>query len=143
MKMKYILIAIITIGILAAGYVYVFVLNKEHPDFENLEADFKLSAEDLYTDFASNSEIASKKFNGKMLLLSGPVHDVELVDSLTIAVFIFNEGMFGNEGVRCTFLPSEITFTKPGELAGYQIKGFCSGFNDTDVILEKCSLTKE
>jgi len=142
MNIKTIFIAIATIGLLVGGYVYIFVLNKEHPDFEHLKADYDITAEALYNDFVKDAEGASKKYNGKMIMLSGQVHDIEHVDSLTIAVFIFSEGMFGNEGVRCTFLSSDELINDPSDVINFKIKGFCSGFNDTDVILEKCSLTK-
>jgi len=140
--MKYLLISVLTLSLMLGAYGYFFIWNKAHPDFEKLEADYRLPAEDLYKAFVKNAQLASKKFNGKMIELSGQVHAIEQVDTLTIAVFIFNEGMFGNEGIRCTFLSSEVLIEDPSDISGHVIKGFCSGFNDVDVILEKCSILK-
>ena len=64
-----------------------------------------------------------------------------MVDSLVIAVFVFNQGMFGDEGVRCTMLHGQTKLAANISKGNtVKIKGFCSGYNDTDVILEKCSL---
>ena len=63
--------------------------------------------------------------------------------SLVIVVFEFSQGMFGPEGIRCTLLP-EHNLDANGWKAGGEmlVKGFCTGYNDTDVILEKCILIK-
>ncbi len=122
------------------GYFYI---NKPHPDYENLEAEFKVQADDLYSEFSANTEQASQKYNGRMLAVSGSPDYVETADTMVIAVFVFNEGMFGDEGIRCTMLPDYNKIREsfyPGE--EITLKGFCSGFNGTDVIIEKCSLTK-
>jgi hypothetical protein len=143
--MKYIYIALVFVLIVATGLylAYYFVYNKKHPDFKELKADYTLSSEQLYTEFSDKNEASSLKYNGKMLEVSGQPNRIEVQDTLTIAVYVFNEGMFGDEGVRCTFLSSAAQGIKNiSSLEGYNIKGYCSGFNDVDVILEKCSLVK-
>jgi hypothetical protein len=56
-------------------------------------------------------------------------------------VFVFDEGMFGAEGVRATFLPKYNEKVKNLILgASVTIKGYCTGYNETDVILEKASI---
>jgi len=58
-------------------------------------------------------------------------------------MFVYNKGMFGDEGIRCSFIPKfnnrlkALTYPAPVTL-----KGFCAGYNDTDVILEHCCLLK-
>ena len=141
-RLNYIVVFILIVG-LGLFLAYYFVYNKKHPDFKELKADFSLSSEQLYTEFTSDSEASSIKYNGKMLELSGTANRIEFEDSLTIAVFVYSEGVFGDEGVRCTFLGSVAKEIKdPSSLEGYSIKGYCSGYNDVDVILEKCSLVK-
>jgi len=69
---------------------------------------------------------------------------IETADSLVIAVFVFNQGDFGDEGIRCTMMKKfndEANRLQPdGEII---VKGYCTGFNETDVILEKCSLINQ
>ena len=132
-------ISAITILLAVAAYIWFFVYNKPHRDFERARPDFVLSAEKCYNDFVAGKKI----YTGKVVQISGKNAKFEINDSLTTLVFVFNEGMFGDEGIRCTLLPRygkkvhEIDFSKPVTL-----KGFCSGFNDTDVILESCSIVE-
>lgn len=143
MKKSVIVLLIFVLLLGAASYVYFFVYNKEHPEYAKLEPDFTLEARALYDEFSANSEQSSKKYNGKMILITGTPDRIEQVDSLVIAVFAFNEGMFGAEGMRCTFLPGVAQgINGLDDLQDKQIKGYCTGFNDIDVILENCSLTK-
>jgi len=132
------------VGIIAALLVYKFVYNKQHPDYENVAADFNLPAQFLYNSFRENKENAAIKYNGKMICLTGKLSKIETADSLVIAVFVFNQGDFGDEGVRCTMLrkfnESAGKLQPDGEL---KVKGYCTGFNDTDVILEKCSIVNQ
>jgi len=106
-----------------------------------MDAAFSLPAKELYTAYTTNKTESEKKFNGKVIALTGTLKKIETTDSLVIAVFVFNQGVFGNEGIRCTFLPKLNDLGKkllPD--TEIKLKGFCTGFNDTDVILEKCSM---
>lgn len=139
---KKIIFILIAVAVITGIYVYKFVINKEHPDFAELKADYSIEARQLYNEFVENADASASKYNGKMIELSGDVSSIETSDSLLIAVYVFNEGMFGDEGLRCTFLKESAGNIKDvADLKNKKIKGFCSGFNDTDVILEKCSLT--
>lgn len=139
-----IILVLAAIGIVVAVMVYKFYINKPHPDFENLPADFKLKAEVLYNDYISDKAAADLKYNGKIVELSGKVSTIETADTLVVAVFVFKQGDFGDEGIRCTMLPKYNEETKKiAAGTDVKIKGFCSGYNETDVILEKGSLVKE
>lgn len=136
-----ILLILFVIGLVAAVLVYVFVYNKSHPDYEKMKPDYTLSASELYNSFKVNTTDSETKYNGKAIVVSGTLAKVESTDSLVIAVFVFNQGMFGDEGIRCTMLKKFNEKTKnllPGSV--YNIKGYCTGFNDSDVILEQCSI---
>ena len=138
-----IIIALSVIGIIAAGLGYKFVYNKPHRDFEKAKPDFTLEAKELYYNFKNTRSESEQKYNGTVILISGLIKSVEISDSLVIAVFAFEEGMFGDEGIRCTMLPrynEPVKSLKPD--AEIKLKGFCSGYNETDVILEKCTLLK-
>ncbi len=133
------ILVLISVGVLI-GYFYI---NKPHPDYETMEAKYKLKARELYDIFYNSPKIASGTYNGKIIQITGTPDNIETTDSLVIAVFAYNKGMFGDEGIRCIMLPDyndiKDTFS-PGQKIS--LKGFCSGYNDTDVILEKCSIIK-
>jgi hypothetical protein len=138
-----ILIGLVIIGIIGALLIYFFVINKPHTDYEKAKADFSFPAKELFDLYKTNKTDAEKKYNGKVLQLTGSVSKIDQTDSLTIIVFVFGEGMFGDEGIRCTMLPkfTEMSSSlQPG--SNTVVKGYCTGYNDTDVILEKCSICK-
>ena len=135
-------IALALIGIIAAGLGYKFVYNKPHKDYEIAKADFSLTCQELFSDYQNNKHVAEQNFNGKVIEISGFLDKIETPDSMTIAVFVLSNGMFGDEGIRCTMLPnhSENIMSYAGKEV--KIKGYCTGYNDTDVILEKCSIVE-
>lgn len=136
-----IFIGLVLIGIIAAGLGYKFIYNKPHKDYAKAKAEFSLTSEELFAEYQNNRQAAEQKFNGKVIKISGMLNNVETPESMTIAVFVMQEGMFGDEGIRCTILPNFAE--KIISLAGKEVilKGYCTGYNDTDVILEKCSIT--
>ncbi len=127
--------------IMTAAYIWFFVYNKPHQDYAKADADFILSAEECYNQFSTGLEIASQ-YTGKVIQIEGIPSLIETDGSMVIVVFTFNQGMFGDEGIRCTMLPDfqsrarELNIEKK-----VSIKGYCTGYNGTDVILEQCSLT--
>lgn len=142
MKRVYIIVIVLVLagGILAAVLI-TRQINKSHPDYETLAPEYELSAADLFFEFKSDRATAEQKYNGSMVTISGKVRRVENVDTLSIAVFVFEKGMFGEEGIRCTMLGKENAHKVKSIVRNrfIDIKGFCTGFNDTDIILEKCT----
>lgn len=136
-----VLLSLAVVGVLAAIAVYFFVYNKPHVNYEKAEPEITIRADDLFFEFVSNPEEAGQKYNGKVLQINGMLDDIESSEEMTFAVFAFSEGMFGKEGVRCSMLNAhakELKSTNVGvELT---IKGYCTGFTGTDVILEHGSI---
>lgn len=138
MMIKKVVLALLATGVLVGAYVYFFMLNKSHPDYENLEADLNISAIELYKDCQNGNAL---KYTGKILEVYGTPTHVETADTRIILVYVYNEGLFGPEGIRATLLPDfnektiEVDLSQP-----ILIKAYCTGFNDTDVILEKASI---
>jgi lysyl-tRNA synthetase class II len=120
-------------GIIAAVLGYFFIYNKPHPDYEHLKADFMMQTQAMFDEFAADNNAANQKYNGKMIELTGPITRMEITDSLTTAVFVFRQGDFGDEGIRCTVLPKFM------ELAQNLQPGYCTGYTG-DVIFEQCSI---
>lgn len=136
-----ILLALVIVGVIGGIAGYVFVYNKPHPDFEKKKPDHSLTASELFESYRNDQQAASKKYNGKVLEVSGFVTSVETSGDMVIAIFGLDEGMFGVEGVRVTMLPNHQEPIKDHDLSEQiTLKGFCSGFNDPDVIIEKGSV---
>lgn len=128
-------------GILAALYTWFFVYNKPHPDYENLEAEYQFPSEQLYTNYKENSANTNAKYTGKMISIKGKLDYIENTEQQTILVFVFDHGLFGDEGIRCSILENYKVKAKslePG--TEVNVKGFCTGYNETDVIIEKCTV---
>ena len=136
-----IILGLFFIGIAAAFLIYHFVINKPHPDFEKIKPEYSVNAGTFFNEFKTSKSNASKLYNGKVIEISGNLTRVESADTLTIAVFVFNQGMFGDEGIRCMMMKKFSEDAKKLKPDGtVRIKGYCTGFNETDVILEHCSL---
>ncbi len=131
------------IGLIAGVAIYVFLYNKPHPDYEKMSPVYTLNAVDLYNAYKANPQDANKKFTGQLIEITGPQSKTEVSDSLVVVVYSFSQGAFGDEGIRCSMLPDQkdkARNLKAGDPV--RIKGYCTGFNDTDVILEQCSIIK-
>ncbi|MEA5109997.1 hypothetical protein SDC9_24940 [bioreactor metagenome] len=135
--------ALALVGLIAGILVYFFVYNKPHKDYLKAEPEFTVEALALFEEFRADQAAASAMYNGKVIAVTGALTSVEQNDSFTVAVFEIDEGMFGSEGIRFTMLPEskdKIISQAPGTTL--TIKGFCTGYNETDVILEHCSLVE-
>ena len=131
----------LVLGTVAAIYVYSFVINKSHPDYRNMKPEYVMLAHDMFENYKNDRISAESVYNGKMVQLNGTLDKIESNDSLLVGIFVFDQGMFGDEGIRCTLLPgpgSELDNLASG--SEVRIKGFVTGYNETDVILEKCSI---
>ncbi|MFK5857461.1 MAG: hypothetical protein QM503_15130 [Bacteroidota bacterium] len=140
---KIIVIAAI-IGFGGLAYIWFFVYNKPHQNIEKATPDFIISSNECYNSYTDGNSTGLSDYTGKVLQITGVPTSIESNDSLVVLVFVFNQGMFGDEGIRCTMLPSYIEKSKNiNLLTPITIKGYCSGYNDTDVVLEQCSIIKQ
>lgn len=129
------------LGIISAGLVYKFVINKPHQDYEKARPAFILSAADLFDSFRDDRLNAEEKYNGQVVMLFGKLDKVENDGSLVTGIFVFNQGMFGDEGIRCAMLPNHSEgLANLSQGTEIRLKGYLTGYNETDVILENCSI---
>jgi uncharacterized protein (DUF1330 family) len=142
MNRKYkIFLVILFIGVIAGLLVFQFVYNKSHPDYEKEVALFTLEAQELLDEYRNSNAEANEKYTGTVIQVRGEIDKIEQNDSLTVAVIALSEGLFGDEGIRCTMLPEYSKQLEQMALPKYVvIKGLCVGYNDTDVVMEHCSL---
>jgi hypothetical protein len=142
MKTRIIIVTILlTIAIAFAVAIYFFVYNKPHTDYQKALADLELNATDLYYAFIEDEKAASEAYIGKILQIEGTAGYYEELETMVIVGFVFQDGMFGPEGIRCIMLENQdlhASYIQPG--SNVIIKGLCTGFSGHDVILEHCSL---
>ena len=139
-----ILIIAAGIGIAGLAYIWFFVYNKPHRNIEKSKPDYVISAGACYQHYSEGQNTEMKNYTGSVLQISGIPSSIENSDSLMVVVFVFNNGMFGDEGIRCTLLTSYSKLAQNINLTEtITIKGYCSGYNDTDVIIEQCSIIKD
>lgn len=130
-------IIVAIVAILAALYIWFFVYNKPHRNFEKAKPDLVLPARQCYDNFSRHKG----KEGGKVIEIYGIPSGIENYDSLVVVYFSFSQGMFGSEGIRCTMLPDfQKSALRLSTRDTVYIKGFCSGYNGTDVILQSCSI---
>jgi hypothetical protein len=126
---------------LAALYIWFFVYNKPHRDYEKATPDHIIGAKALFDQYRQDKSLADSLYTGSVVQINGALSKIETADTLMIVVFAFEQGMFGDEGIRCIMLQNQ-----NNELQGFAsqdmitIKGYCTGYNDTDVIIEKASI---
>lgn len=130
------------IGIISGIAIYLYVMYKPHKSYLNVEPDHTVSAQMLYEEFDLDEDAATAKYVGKVVLVEGNISNIEDLDTTLRIGFIFNHGMFGEEGVRCTLDKSfldEARALTPGTTV--VLKGVCHG-KSSDVELGQCSIVK-
>jgi hypothetical protein len=142
MKKNLIIIAAILVLTGAAAFiVYKYVYNKPHPDYVQAQTEVKINAKRLWVDYSMNKDIADPKYTGKVIEVTGLIMRTETADNLVIVVFAFKRGDFGDEGIRITMLPE---FARAAQginpFKNVTIKGFCTGYNGQDIIMENGSI---
>ncbi len=131
-------------AVLAAVILLLYVILNPPTDYEAEPAAMEISAEDLYYKFADYAHEAGDRFEGQMIEITGSVSSVEQIQDLVVVTFSFEEGFFGREGVRCNMLENhreKALELSPGQ--NVRLKGLCTGFSGSDVILEYCSFPEE
>ena len=132
------------IGVIAAALIWKFYINKPHADIEKAEPAYTMAAEQLWKEYNADLKLADSLYTGKILEVSGTIGATEKGDSLSYVVFIMEaDSMFGNKSIRCEMLPKysgDAGSMKQGEPG--KIKGYCNGYDQTDIKLSKCSIVK-
>lgn len=135
------LIVFSCIILVSLGTVFLYQYYRPHPNYAELDADYSLKVEFLFESFQTNAQLSSEKYNGKMIEISGIVSNIEKSEDLIIIVFVLKAGIFGAEGIRCTLLPvfnTQARNISPSDTI--TIKGYCAGYNEVDIMLNKCSI---
>ena len=134
-------------GILALAYMWFFVYNKPHKDIENTKPDFTVTAENLMNEFETGDTSASRKYDEKVIQVSGTFKSIESADTTASIVFDFG----GKNIISAQLLPkykSEIEGLNPG--TPITLKGLYNGYISGDtlfdlpgnILINKCSPVK-
>ena len=134
MKRKTLLVIAVCVALIAAFVVYTTFL-KTAPSMKNLEAEFKLTAVELYTEFDTDETSANAKFQNRILEITGEVVEVISEEGGNTTIGLKTEG-FGL--VKCT-LESVPSFEELEQISiggNLTIKGECIGML-LDVLVER------
>ena len=132
------------VGLIAAALVWKFYVNKPHDDIENATPAYSMSAEQLWKAYTSDMKTADSLYNGKVIELSGILNRTDKSDTLVYAVFVMEiDSMFGDKSVRCEMLQkfADETTLLAADVP-VKIKGYCTGFDETDIKFNKCAIVK-
>ena len=121
-----------------------YLYNKGPVDVIN-SSGLKITAEELYTTFSTDSVTAQKKYSNKILRVTGLVNTVTFntENKQIVTLKTSTDGAF----INCV-MEENITETNPGDKIN--IKGICSGIGrgepdlgiKADVYLSRCFLEK-
>jgi hypothetical protein len=126
---KIVIFSILAIAITSALSAY-FLYNKKHLDVQSADAInvTNVTATDLYTTFSKDSTTAKKKFDGKILQVSGVISSVSKNQQNQPIVLLKT----GTEGasVNCTFEGTLDEHCSAG--SQISVKGVCNGIGQGD-----------
>ena len=127
----------LSLGIMSiAGAAFGFYLfNKPHQSIADVKPDFQLDSKSIIGEFENNENAANKKFNGKVIEISGVVSEKSKDEKGKLNVTLEGEDL---AGIGCVFDP--LSMSKAGNLAEGQkvkIKGVCTGIL-MDVVMVDC-----
>jgi len=147
--MKKIIIAVVVLGILAAG-VGFYLKNKTIGGLENTNPDFTISAKQLFNEFSEDETAAIKKYNNKVLLVEGTLRDIKPVNDSIASILLFaDESGLGT--IKCGLGKGYVAASKKLNVdESIKIKGVCSGISKVedfgitilDVELSRCVIVK-
>jgi hypothetical protein len=118
--------------------------NRLNKDLATARPDFVLTASELTREYEMDEQTAGKKFNGKIVEVSGKVRRVEKDEKGFYTVVLGDSGL---SSVRCaidTNHNSDAAILKPG--TSTTIRGACTGYYKddlglgSDAILNRCAV---
>lgn len=135
--MKRILIALLFIALIVGGILAYYEFNRGVQTLVDLNADYEMTADELYSAFETNEKEALKKYEGKVIQLSGKIVELNKSEKSNNLTLEAEGAMMG--GVNCTFRELDDDL-KLGD--SIRLKGRCQGFL-MNVVLNNCVLVYE
>jgi len=135
---------LIVVGLIVAFLVWKLYINKPHADIENTTASYSLNAQELWKQYNKELKLSDSLYTGKVIEISGNLSKIDKVDSLVYLVFVMEpDPDFGDKTIRCEMLAKyneEAAALIPN--SPIRVKGYCSGYDQTDIKFTKCSVIK-
>lgn len=137
------LILLVT-GLVAAALVWKFYVNKPHDNIEKATPAYSVSTEEIWSRYNTDRKIADSLYNNQVIEVTGNLSRIDKNDTLVSAIFVMAaDSMFGDKTIACQMY-KKYNEEAVALIAGakVKIKGFCVGYDDTDIKFNKCSIVK-
>jgi Flp pilus assembly protein CpaB len=135
-QMKIILLAVVILAAIAAGYVWLFIWNKPQTNVEQAKG-IQVEAKLLFQAYSSNEQQANAAYLEKIVEVTGEVKTVTRnAEGFMVVLLKTDDPMFG---INCTLEQNEVVM-KEGETV--TLKGICTGYL-TDVVVIRCIVIKK
>ena len=129
MKWSFAGLLVLVVIVVAGSYTW-YVFHKPHRDVKD-ESGIAVSAEQIFSDYNTNEQVANKKYLNKTVLVTGVVQDVKTNQEGSTVVYLkTSDPVFG---VNCTFKEPPGTIAKNSRVS---FKGICTGFT-SDVVINQ------
>ncbi len=131
-------------GLVAAALVWKFYVNKPHDDIEKATPAYTVSTEEIWSRYNTDRKIADSLYNNQVIEVTGNLSRIDKDDTLVSAIFVMAaDSMFGDKTIACQmykkYNEEAVTLIAGAKV---KIKGFCVGYDDTDIKFNKCSIVK-
>lgn len=131
-----IIIIILIGGSIAVWYGYN-AFNEKPPTAEELPTDMKVNAEEVMQEFISDTDAAGKKYNEKVIEISGVIVELQSEDENNLSISLetnATDDLGIGRSVRVTMIPKMSDLVKKCKAGDrVTVKGIFNGF-DTDLI---------
>lgn len=137
--MKKFFLILVVIVVVAAGYAY-YLYTKPVGGLEDVDADYSLSSDELYSYFDTSEAEANAKYLGKVIEVKGMVREFSIGDSGELSVILSTENpMFS---INCGMNKEQLVDYKNYKVGDtIKVKGECSGIS-LDVVLTRGVIVK-
>jgi uncharacterized protein (DUF1330 family) len=145
MSRKKIILLILLVAIAAVGWYAWKEYSRTNKDLQKVKPDYVLTAAEILNEYESNDTAATKKYNGKVIELSGNVKTLEK-DEQGFYTVVLGEGN-SLSSVRCSMDSShKEDAARLSAGTSTTVRCACTGFNKdemglgSDLILNRCAI---
>jgi|APTNR8051073442_1049403.scaffolds.fasta_scaffold09416_3 hypothetical protein len=132
---KFILFGLLAAAVIA-GITGYMMWNKPHQNMQTADADLKVDAVTLYSEYETDEAAANAKYLGKIVEVSGTVRETTTDETGTVKIMLNSGSEMG--GIICELDPlseHKRTTFQSGEQV--KLKGKCDGVL-MDVVITRC-----
>lgn len=132
---KFILFGLLAAAVIA-GITGYMMWNKPHQNMQTADADLKVDAVTLYSEYETDETAANAKYLGKIVEVSGTVRETTTDETGTVKIMLNSGSEMG--GIICELDPlseHKRTTFQSGEQV--KLKGKCDGVL-MDVVITRC-----